>query len=119
MHGLPKTLPTISLWCVIAAPVDYIHVTLHNRARELQATHFPLDVLFLNIHTQLVLYTPLADAGGFHGFHGTPLLRESLPARTEIIVRMRASYSRAHSRVCVLHADVQTTAPLTASAVCS
>ena len=35
---------------------------------------------------------PLADAGRFHGFHGTPLLRESLPARTEIIVRMRASY---------------------------
>ena len=37
--------------------------------------------------------------GGFLGFHGTPLSRESLPARTDIIVRMRASYSRAHSRV--------------------
>ena len=49
--------------------------------------------------TERTLGTALADAGGFHWFHGTPLLRKSLPARTEIIVRMRASYfSRAQSR---------------------
>ena len=79
----------------------------------------PRSRVLVSPSLELYVSTPLADAGGFHGFHGNPLLRESLPARTEIIVRMRASYSHAHSRVCVLHAtnrDVQTTAPLT---VCS
>ena len=58
----------------------------------LSVLHFCRLSLSLTVTTQQ--YT-LADAGGFHGFHGTPLLRERelTPRGREIIVRMRASYS--------------------------
>ena len=106
-------------------PLESVISLSDNQAYGQVRTRNSVIPLLYNVPTHATLvgnYFFDPHTGGFHGFHGTPLLRESLPVRTEIIVRMRASYSRAHSRVCVLHAtnrDVQTTAPLTASAVCS
>ena len=80
---------------------------------------FVVEVVYSDVEIRIRLETNAIYSGGTGGCRGVPWVPRnppfawSLPARREIIVRMRASYSRAHSRVCA------TNQPFTASAVCS